>query len=77
MPHGTIRAATLTTVIGLIADQYSVSDDEAMKLFYESHIGSCFSDDESGLYGQSALYIFSLFQEEQKESESKCCEDLK
>ena len=67
MAHGTIRAATLTTIIRLIADHYGVTDDEAMKIFYESHIGSCFSDDESGLYGQSALYIFSLLQEEQRE----------
>jgi hypothetical protein len=64
LSHGTIRAATLPTIINLIAEQYGLSDDEAMKFFYESHIGACFADDESGLYGQSALYIFSLFQEE-------------
>jgi hypothetical protein len=54
----------LPAIIKLITDRYGVSDDEAMKMFYESHIGSCYSDDESGLYGQSALYVFSLFQEE-------------
>ena len=63
MSHGTIRAATLPTIIKLIADRFGVSDDEAMKMFYESHIGACYADDESGLYGQSALYVFSLFQE--------------
>ena len=65
MPHGTIRAATLPAIVKLIAEKYGVSDDEAIKLFYESHIGACYADDESGLYGQSALYVFSLFQEEQ------------
>ena len=65
MPHGTIRAATLTAIVKLIAEKYSVSDDEAIKLFYESHIGACYADDDSGLYGQSALYVFSLFQEDQ------------
>ena len=65
MPHGTIRAATLPAIIGLITNHYRVSDDEAIKMFYESHIGACYSDDDSGLYGQSALYIFSLFLEEQ------------
>ena len=64
MAHGTIRAATLPAIIELITDKYEINDDEAMKMFYESHIGACFSDDESGLYGQSALYVFSLFQEE-------------
>ena len=65
MSHGTIRAATLPTIIKLIVDQYNVNDDEALKMFYESHIGACYANDDSGLYGQSALYTFSLFQEEQ------------
>jgi hypothetical protein len=65
LPHGTIRAATLPTIIKLIKDKYCVGEDEALKMFYESHIGACFADDESGLYGQSALYVFSLFQQEQ------------
>jgi len=66
MPHGTIRAATMPTIVKLISDEYGVSDDEAMKMFYESHIGACYSDDESGLYGQSALYVFSLFKDDIK-----------
>ena len=65
MSHGTIRAATLPAIIRLITDQFSVSDDDAMMMFYESHIGSCYADDNSGLYGQSALFVFSLFMEEQ------------
>ena len=64
MPHGTIRAATLPTIIKMISNTYGLSDDAALKMFYESHIGACYADDESGLYGQSALYVFSLFQEE-------------
>lgn len=64
--HGTIRAATLKDIIKLICDHYSVSEDEALKLFYESHTGECFSDDETGLYGQSALYIFSLYKGEKQ-----------
>jgi len=64
MPHGTIRAATLKAIINLITAGYGVSDDEAIKMFYESHIGACYADDTSGLYGQSALYVFSLLQEE-------------
>ena len=41
MSHGTMRAATLPTIVSLIMDQYNVGDDEAMKMFYESHIGEC------------------------------------
>ena len=66
MKHGTIRAATLPAIINMITKEYEVNDNEALKMFYKSHIGLCYADDESGLYGQSALYIFSLFQEEQQ-----------
>lgn len=66
MAHGTVRAATLPAIVKLIAGQYDMNEDAAMKKFYESHIGACYADDKSGLYGQSALYVFSLFQEEQQ-----------
>ena len=62
--HGTIRAATLKTVLKSIMEHFSVDENVAIKMFYESHIGECFSDDESGLYGQSAVHIFMLFLEE-------------
>jgi hypothetical protein len=59
--HGTIRAATLKSVIPLIMESEGCSENEAINRFYESHIGKCFSDDETGLYGQSALHIFFLY----------------
>ena len=67
MPHGTIRATTLKTIIPLIMEQFSCGENEALKLFYESHIGACYADDSTGLYGQSAVYVFSLFCEEMAE----------
>ena len=64
MGHGTIRAVTLKTIIPLIMEKFDCTENEALKLFYESHIGACYSDDDTGLYGQSAHYVFSLFCEE-------------
>ena len=64
MGHGTIRAATMQTILNLIMEHYSVDENKALKMFYESHTGMCYSDDSTGLYGQSALYVFSLFREE-------------
>jgi len=64
MAHGTIRAVTLKTIIHLIMEKYNCEENEALKKFYESHTGACYSDDNTGLYGQSALYVFSLFKEE-------------
>ena len=67
MGHATIRAVTIQTVIKLIADKFSVDEDTALKMFYKSNIGAAYADDETGLYGQSANYIFNLFCEEHDE----------
>ena len=64
MTHGTVRALTLKTIIPLIMEKFNCSENDALKMFYESHIGSCYADDTTGLYGQSALYVFELFCEE-------------
>ena len=60
MPHGTIRAITLKTIIPLVMEHFCCSENEALKLFYESHIGACWADDSTGLYGQSAVYVYTL-----------------
>jgi nicotinamidase/pyrazinamidase len=38
-------------------------------MFYESRTGKCYADDSTGLYGQSAVYVFSLFCDEMAEQE--------
>ena len=35
-------------------------------MFYSSATGSSFADDDSGLFGQSPLYIYGLFIQEAK-----------
>jgi hypothetical protein len=67
MPHGAIRAATLKTIIPLIMEHFHCGEKDALKMFYESHIGKCYADDSTGLYGQSAVQIFSLLCEEMSE----------
>ena len=64
MPHGTIRAASLKTIIPLVMKHFNCDENAALKIFYESHTGKCYADDSTGLYGQSALYVFSLLCEE-------------
>jgi len=68
MAHGTIRAITLKTIIPLIMQYFNCTENEALKMFYESHIGKCYADDSTGLYGQSATYVFSLFCDEKAPS---------
>ena len=66
--HATIRATLLPEIVRLISERYGCSEEDAMDRFYGSATGASFSDDETGLYGQSALYIFSLFVEEMEHS---------
>jgi hypothetical protein len=68
MPHGTIRATTLKTVIPHIMERFGCGENVALKMFYESHTGKCYADDNTGLYGQSAIHVFSLFCEEKAET---------
>lgn len=71
MSHATIRATLIPEIIRLIADKYNIPEKEALDRFYTSETGASFSDDETGLYGQSALYIFGLFTEEMSEGIKK------
>lgn len=64
MSHATIRATILPDIVKLIAEKYNCSEFEALDKFYTSATAASFADDETGLYGQSALYIFSLYEME-------------
>lgn len=68
MEHYLIRATIIPKIVELIQENYHLSEDEALKAFYCSATGAALSDDNTGLYGQSPLYIFGLYQEEQQEN---------
>lgn len=65
--HSTVRALIVPEVVKLISEKYDVNERDAMDKFYTSAAGESFADDETGLYGQSALFVFGLFCEEFKE----------
>lgn len=62
--HATVRATILPDIIHYIQEKYHWSEEKALDKFYRSATGASFADDETGLYGQSALFIFGLFVEE-------------
>jgi hypothetical protein len=64
MSHHLVRAITVPDIVEMIMAKYHVDENMALHLFYTSGTGIAYADDETGLYGQSALYIFSLFVEE-------------
>lgn len=68
MEHYLIRATIIPDIVNMIQQRYHMSENEALDTFYRSATGGSLADDETGLYGQSPLYIFGLFAEEYAES---------
>lgn len=63
--HNLVRATIIPQIVKILCHYYNISDDEALKRFYESATGANLADEETGLYGQSALHIAGLFIVEQ------------
>jgi hypothetical protein len=64
MGHSLIRATIIPEIIKLIAQDENIAEEQALSQFYESSTATALDDDETGLYGQSALYIYSLYKQE-------------
>ena len=62
--HATVRAVILPEILRLIAENHHLSEEDAMDRFFKSQTGNAFCDDETGLYGMSALYVYGVFAEE-------------
>lgn len=60
--HVLAKAILISKVIELIAQKEKNSLDEARDRLYQSGIVDLIEDDETGLYGQSPLYILSLYE---------------
>ena len=66
MSHATIRATIIPEIVKLICRDRQVDEQTALDMFYTSAPGASFADDDTGLYGQSALFVYSLFDKEMK-----------
>lgn len=62
--HHLIRATIIPEVVKLIAERFGITEDEALARFYKSATAQNLADEENGLYGQSALFIFGQYLEE-------------
>ena len=61
MSKALYNATIIPEIVKLISDKYDLSEQEAMDAFYKSNTAKALNDPETGLYGQSALFIFSQF----------------
>lgn len=64
--HSTVKSLIIPEVIKMISNKYKVPLEKAMDVFYSSNTCAALSDDNTNLYSQSALYIFSLFESENR-----------
>lgn len=62
--HHLVKSILIPQVAELLMKNKGLSENEALKAIYESPIATLLEDDSMGLYGQSALYIYSLITEE-------------
>ena len=63
--HNLVRATITPEIIRLISKYYKIGENEALQRFYQSKTAENYADEETGLYGQSALHIAGLFIMEQ------------
>ncbi|MBO4666711.1 MAG: NUDIX domain-containing protein [Bacilli bacterium] len=63
MGHVLSKTILISQVVEMIARKYKLSMEEARNNFYDSDVIEMLDDDETGLYGESALYLFSLYEE--------------
>ena len=62
--HHQVRALIVPEVARLIAKRFGITENEALSRFYKSATAQNLADEENGLYGQSALFIFGQYLEE-------------
>lgn len=61
MSKALYNATIIPEIIKLIAEKYNLSEQKALDAFYKSETAKALNDPETGLYGQSALFIFSQY----------------
>ena len=62
MEHVLSKTILISQTIELIAKKYKLSIEDARDRFYQSDVIEMLDDDETGLYGESALYLLSLYE---------------
>ena len=63
MEHILAKTILISKVVELIAKKNHTSLSTARDLLYESRVIDLIDDDETGLYGESPLYVFSVYEE--------------
>lgn len=60
--HHLIKTILIPQIVELLMKNKNLSENEALSVFYHSEVAKLLEDDSMGLYGQSALYLYSLIE---------------
>lgn len=62
--HYLVKTILIPQVAGLLMEHKGLGEDEALQAIYTSPVAALLEDDSMGLYGQSALYLYGLIENE-------------
>ena len=65
--HVSAKIILISQTIELIANKYKLTIEETRNRFYASSVIEMLDDDETGLYGSSALHLLSLYENNLKD----------
>lgn len=68
MGRALYNATVIPEIIRLISERFGVDESQAMNDFYASDTAKALNDQNTGLYGQSALFVFSMYLEEKSKA---------
>ena len=67
MEHVLSKTILIAKVCELMSSKYGISLAEARDRLYRSSFIDLIDDDETGFYGESPLYVFSAYEEQNKQ----------
>lgn len=60
--HHLVKTVLIPQIAELLMKNKNVTENEALRIIYNSPVAELLEDDSMGLYGQSALYLYSLIE---------------
>lgn len=60
--HHLIKTILIPQIAELLMKNKNMTENAALRMIYNSPVAELLEDDSMGLYGQSALYLYSLIE---------------
>ena len=60
--HHLVKSILIPHIAELLMKNKNLTENEALRIIYNSPLAELLEDDSMGLYGQSALYLYGLIE---------------